>query len=242
MKKKPKLLILIALVIAVSTLSIPLQIALIYEHSVREVMQVLNKITLLNWFVIFTGLACSISIFQVSSRARVLTPIALAIVGLNNWIVAAYGIDFAPSQAHVATAGFALLCAPLFAFPKFRWILAHPKQRWWLTPPRKQMSLPLTIGGLRLPSVRATTFDLSETGAFVPLPEFPAGSRQLNPGDGVTITLHLGSYRQLRCEGRVVRLSKESTTHPEGLGITFLGLRKGDRHALKRVVDQGVGL
>jgi hypothetical protein len=139
-----------------------------------------------------------------------------------------YAVDFSPWIALAATLGFGGVNYPLKK-DAVRELLAHPGRRWWLRPARFRMNVPVVIGVSRRTPMRAETFDLSESGVFIPLRE-----SALKVDDRVTLRMTFGTFSQIRCEGRVVRRGDAKGIYPAGIGVEFTGMSWRERRELRR--------
>jgi hypothetical protein len=214
--------------------ALPMQIMMIYDHGATELIEVAAKISFLNWLVILTSLTSAALLLRASPWARFSVLASIAVVGMNNWFVGMYETDFSMATSQFATAFFAVLHAPLL-HPKIRHLLNHPSERWWLVAKRKRVIVPIFLGGERQVVLRTETFDLSETGAFIMTP-----SDDAHPGsdERITVSISLGMYSQIRCEGRVVRVVAAKGSYPAGVGIKFVDMPTEERRELRRYLDR----
>lgn len=228
MQRRPITLIVLALFLACVALSLPAQIMLIYGHSLDELGAVAGKLTVLNWLVMAGCLTCAGLIANASPHSRRAMALLTGVVALNNFFVGYYATDFSPAVAAFATFTFGLLNAPLWSKP-MRELMKHPDRRWWLRSPRHRLSIPVLINSARKIPVRAESFDLSETGLFIPV-----GDTHLQVDDRITLRLSFGTFARVRCEGRVVRRANAKGTYPAGVGVEFTGLDWRQKRALRR--------
>ena len=54
----------------------------------------------------------------------------------------------------------------------------------------------------------------------------------------VTITISLGTFAQIRCEGRVVRHADAKGKYPSGIGVEFLDLSRYQKTELKKYLSR----
>jgi hypothetical protein len=220
--------------LTLTALALPVQIMMIYDHGATELFQVAAKISLLNWMVILSTMASASLLWRASPWARISVPVSIAVVAINNWFVGMYETDFSMMTAHVATALFAFIHAPLL-LPKARHLLRHPHQRWWLVSKRRRICVPIFLGGERQVAIRTETFDLSETGAFIMA---PAKDSSPASNERISVSISLGMYSQIRCEGRVVRVADAKGSYPAGVGIQFVDMPTQERRELRRYLDR----
>jgi hypothetical protein len=229
---KPLILPIIAWSIAATVLSVPIQVMAVYGHGLAEYSAVFGKLTILNWLVMAFGLVTAVLLDRGSPHARVFVPILIALVIANNWVVAVFTTDFTPFAASLGSLLFATLNLPLL-HPKIRNLFKHPELRWWMRPERACAAVPVFLGGFLREAFRAETFDLSETGAFV---QIPPQKISLEVQEAISLCLTIGTYSQIRCTGRVVRIAEASGTYPAGVGVEFVGLAYRQKREIRRFI------
>jgi hypothetical protein len=234
MSHRPRGLTFIAMAFIAVALAMPLQVVLIYGHDFAEWTAIFAKLTWLNWCVCSGLLGCAALLWRASPYALWGLPTLFVLIALNNVAVIYYSTDYAAWLVVVATLGFAALNFPLMD-PKVMMILHHPERRWWLSANRVRMSLPVAIEGTRLAAIKGETFNVSETGIFVP------HVNVVGVGDWITVRLTFGTFKQFRCQGRVVRRSDAKGEYPDGVGIEFVSVpwrqkRELRRHLARQVV------
>lgn len=243
MSKRPKLLLALAWIIGAAVMSIPVQIMAIYGHGPDEILEVFDKMTGLNWMVLLSGIGAATCIAKASPWTRFVVPSFLLIAGVNNYFVGDFATDYSPMQANLATLGLVALNLPLLQ-PRIFQLLVHPDRRWWMVSKRQRVSVPVFIGGARNAALRAETFDISETGAFIPLAtaqdhKYAIGKKgNLEIDEIITIAMTLGTLKQVRCEGRVVRMADARGSYPAGIGIQFMEMGTDEKRELKRYLDR----
>lgn len=219
MKRKPLIFSVLALAYFVTALAIPAQIGVLYEHSVSEYAAILQKISIMNWFVIVACVASVPLLQQGSPHLKLAIPISFGIVAYNNFIVGAYAIDYSVHSAFLGTLAFAALHAPLLQPSVFR-VLLKPELRWWKSAQRKVMKVPIAVNGKKL-GLRAHTFDLSMTGIYVTA-KGPEAENLMALGRRETVTLSLELPRHaIFCTGKVIRYGSGNGRYPAGIGIQF---------------------
>ncbi len=227
MKSRPISLTLLALLFVGLASGLPLQVMLIYGHGFNELNAVFAKLTLLNDLVIIGLLAGAVLLWRAARYTRSILAYLTGLVALNNFFVGFYATDFSPLVAGVASVGFAFVNLPLFN-KRLIWLFKHPEQRWWLHAARHRVSVPVVIEGTQLPSMKSETFDLSESGVFVPM------THDLGIGERIDVRMTFGSLAQVRYQGRVVRRNTAGGNYPAGVGIEFTDMSWGQRRELKR--------
>lgn len=235
MPNRPKLLGIISLVFFGIIASFPLQAAFLYGHGLDEVVMILSKISLLNFLVVII-IALNIPLVLRASRWLALSlPLSLLLVSWNNWIVANVGHDVSPVTAWIATFGFALLTAFVF-IPQVWTLLRHPQQRWWLQALRRAISLPMTIEPVRGSSIETKTFDLSCTGAFIPIDNWGLFEHPMREGDVINVKFNLGTLNRISCSAQIVRRTSPKGHYPSGIGLRFIGLQRGHDRLLRHFI------
>lgn len=215
MQRRPIVLRFLSLALLGVAVAMPAQIMLIYGHDFNEFSAVLSKLTIFNWLVIFGCVACAYAVNRASPHSAKAMGLLTLVVAANNFFVGYYAVDYSPWTALVSAVGFSALNLPLYR-PDVRQLLKHPRMRWWLNSRRYRMAVPVVIGCSRRSPVRAETFDLSETGVFIPFKE-----THLRPGDQLSLRLTFGTFSQMRCEGKVVRRTESRGNYPAGVGVEF---------------------
>ncbi|MCB0366462.1 MAG: PilZ domain-containing protein [Bdellovibrionaceae bacterium] len=236
MRARPRLLLLMALVFLGLVISFPVQVFVLYGHGLDEWPQLLSKISLLNYLVAFSLLANIPFILRASQWLWVTLPLTILMVGWNNWVVSAAGHDFSQATTWVATGAFSALAGFIF-LPSVWSLLREPKKRWWLQAPRKEVSLPMTLEPVRGTTIQARTFDLSRTGAFIPLDKERDGEYPVRAGDVITVKFNLGSLKRISCHARVVRRAISVGHYPSGIGLQFIELKRTHERILRDYVD-----
>ncbi|MGE4131522.1 MAG: PilZ domain-containing protein [Bdellovibrionales bacterium] len=237
MKSRPKTLVLLALINFAVALSLPIQIMVIYGHGLAEWPQVLDKLTILNWGVMAFTLANGVLIYMAAPIALLMAPLALIMVGLNNYFVGLYATDYTPFQAGFAFFTFSFCHWPLVAGRNMN-LFANPTLRWWRVSPRKQIHLPISLGDSRQWVFDAQTYDVSETGAFVPLDgESLTEYMGLDHQKDFRVRLNLGDSQYVTCQAQIVRRATARGQYPAGLGIQFGPMAIGEKRALKNLLN-----
>lgn len=112
--------------------------------------------------------------------------------------------------------------------------------------PRKRLPLPMIIDTPVTQSFSVKAYDISSSGAFIPLYEMKQsmnfssliGKRSgIKVGDIIGLKLQTGRFTHIQCQGRVVRYTTSDTeTHPEGIGIKFLDMSRRDQKKLENLL------
>jgi hypothetical protein len=216
-------------------ISMPVQIMSLYGHGFSEAAAILNKLTVFNWLVM---IALAVSAFMVANASPGFLYSVWCLIGLvavNNFFVGYHAIDYSPWSAAFATVAFGAINLPLLRREDIRFLMANPDSRWWRVSLRKTVHLPVILTGKKFQRVRGETFDLSESGMFVPMME---GQAQLQLHQKISITLTLGTFAQIRCDGRVVRFAEAKGKYPSGMGIEFIELSRHQKLEIKKYLSR----
>lgn len=218
MKSKPMFFSLMPLVLMAIALSMPLQVAMIYDISVFEVSAIFSKLTPLNYVLMGLFLWLSIATYKIDKNLFILLPFINLFVFLNNYVVGSFGEDFNIIQTTLASCIFLGLTLSYYFKENYQ-IISDLKNRWWLTKPRKKMKLPITIISSN-DLIKTQSFDLSESGLFaINDPDFELF--QLPKNKIVDITIHI-EEKSLKMRGKLVRKALSRGNYPEGVGIQFI--------------------
>ncbi len=227
MRSRPKPLIYLMLALFAVAISFPLQIMWLYGHPWAEISAVWPKLTWLNWVVMGGSVLTGVMLYRAVPGAQRMMYALIGAVAVNNFFVGYYATDFSPWTAGFATLAFGALSLPL-RNSEVRELLNHPERRWWRASSRKRLNVPIFLGGSRKTILRSETFDISESGAFIPV-EAP-----LKIEERVSICLTLNTFQQIRCDGKVVRITEACGCYPAGFGIEFCNLDWSQRRELRR--------
>lgn len=218
-------------------MSIPLQVMWIYSHPVSEFTAIFAKLTWLNLVVMVALLLNSFLLFQASPWLRYAVPLVGFLVICNNAAVGFDGVDYSLGATSFASFGFLLLNAPLALNRGIRELIRQPDRRWWRSAPRVRVAVPVSISGISPRSVQASTFDISQSGVFIPIKTIDE-LRSLDPRKRLDITLKLDSITLMHCRARIVRKSEGQGAYPQGIGVEFESLSFEQRRRISRTMAQ----
>lgn len=235
MKSKAMEFKILPLILLMVALSFPLQAALLFGHTPSEVSAILQKLTLLNWSVIALSLLSAAALFRASKSTAILVPLTIAAVVCNNLVVGLYNTHFDLLTTSFASVGFALLFTPLAREP-VRKALANPQYRWWRSSKRQRKHIDAILNPIKGATLCASTFDLSETGAFIAVPDAEDLS-MLSEGQLLRLNLSLNSVRHIRCDAVIVRASLPNGSYPAGYGIRFVDLDSKQKRRLRQFLE-----
>lgn len=229
MRKRPLGLKLFAGAMVVIAISFYVQIMILYNHNIFEFDKIMGKISLANRIVM---VLCCINAILASNAQRLIlvtAPTLIAAVFWNNHLVSTYGNDYAAGTTLLASFLFLSLHGALL-LPSCRTVLFEPGKRWWRQNVRKHIAMPIMITKSDT-NYDNSTFDLSSSGAFVPVT-----GGVFNLKDALDIQLALGTLRKIKCKARVIRIAKTKGTYPSGMGIEFSQMKLKDRFSLMRCI------
>ena len=238
MKTKPKVFNVVSLLVAGVALAMPLQIAWIYGHSLPEELgAVLAKLSWLNLLVMVSCSITAVASWRGSGLLRLMIPLSILSVAVNNWNVAHNGSDFAPWAALLGVFLFASIFA-LFLEPNAKKVLLNPALRWWRIPERRRVEIPVQIQIMSGETFHSKTFDLSKGGLFVPLPlEHFRTSRPY-----VTLKLVTGPFREVRCDAEIVRRTDPEGIYPQGVGLKLVNVSALIKQEIAHLLEQSEAL
>lgn len=201
-------------------LGIPVQIALLYEHSLEEFMYIMDKMTVFNWVVALSCLFVAISSHFAHKSLRWLIPISATSVFMNNLIVARYSADYSAETVFFSTIAFILIQFSFFAFKESKLIIRQDL-RWWLIPKRHHIQANVWLNVNESKIYLGTTHDISRTGLFLKYDDKKANEilAQLHQGDSIRITVEL--EKPIQCEAKVIRKTMAKGNYPAGMGMCF---------------------
>ena len=239
MFKQPMALIIVPVGLIGIALSFPLQIMSLYGHTFSEGAAILAKITWLNWLTMSFCLVNALLIFRGSAHVKWSLPLMFMVVIFNNLVVSYVGTDFSFGETLLASLGF-LLFHSLLLTPDARRVLVNSKKQWWKNAKRISIALPVAVKPHYGSEFTATTFNLSQTGLFIPFDSQvfkEAQASTLRPGKKITLRLTLDQLRSIRCEGQVVRTTLAQGEYPSGIGLQFSEMKWVDRRRLTHFLN-----
>lgn len=241
MRTRPKLLIFLSIALVLTAASLPIQVALLFEHTFWELGGIFGKLTIMNWAVMITCMVNAYFVYQGSRWMLVSAISAILVVNLNNIAVASVGINYSAMEATLATLGFLALHAVL-VHPDVRMLLQIPTMRWWRIPPRKPVAVEMKVRRLNGEVFQAQSHDLSRGGTFIPFFSVAAHSRSplrtpLVPNDLEFVMLDFKvNDKPYSCQAKVVRKTDARGTYPAGMGLQFVNLTRKERREIDRYI------
>lgn len=244
MRSRPWSLSVLGVFFVMVCISIPVQIALRFEHSPADLYAIWIKISVLSRIIM---VMCLVNAWlALSSRAAllVMSPLLTALVIWNNFLLSQYDPAVTLAQTLAASVGFLIVSGLVFE-PMARLVLSHPEKRWWRVARRRKVTLAAVVhaGDVRF---ETRTFDLSTTGVFLAHPEggTPGDGILANPAvikdDPVEILLRLPGGREMALRGEVVRQSNRAVgVYPAGFGVRISHTSLLQKWRLRQLVSGG---
>ncbi len=241
MKTRPFYIKLASAALFMIAISLPIQIGWLYHHSFFQIDAIFEKLTILNYIVIFLCLSSSWLIFQGDKLAQLVLPITLMFIVINNWLVADWGYDFSLLETSFASLAFALFTAGLYLPAPTAYFSTQHLQH-WRGARRIRGRVPVCLKLNSKKEVLACTFDISKSGAFIALDSasesYEEWTQLLKVGLEITVQMNLETPYQVSCHGKIVRKSSEETGHyPMGVGVQFKKMNRGFKRYLAARLD-----
>lgn len=229
MRKMPLALFLFSLMMVGIAMSMPLQ--LIYLEGYHNMFR---SFTALNIIIIFLCLANALAAYHVHKSIRLLIPLTLICVLINNWWVGYVGFNYSSNETTLASFSFLAICAALLEKNTFR-VLANPKLKWWHVPIRSQVEVPVSLLlSSRSKSPIKRTFDISETGFF--LKDFNESElEKIKIGDKLSVCFHYDDILKVRCNAKIIRKTAKVGHYPSGIGLKFDNIDEHTKLAIKMI-------
>lgn len=228
MRTKPIIFNFLFFFFTMVAISLPLQVAFLYEHQVfnlSEWSSIFLKLTPMNWMVLTLCLLNGWLCYQVHPFIKYTIPASILFVGVNNFIVGSYGVDYNFVATWIGTLLYALFSYS-FVYAHGLEVVEHPERQWWKIPRRVRKTFPVWLEYKGEKKLLAKTFDISETGAYV---SALANNKNLIPKDleiGEALTILIGTTEgEIELEATLVRKENEAIgKYPVGLGLHFENL------------------
>lgn len=235
MMVRPKICYFISFVILAVVLSLPVQSALLYQNGLKELPDIFNKISHMNWLMAGILVVTAIAIYNLSPTIKVLVPLSVLAVAWNNYLTGHYMTNFSMDQSILGVGLFAGLMTPL-ARKDIRYLLKNPKMRWWVRAPRRHHAVPVTVNPYVGSTWQSKTFDISETGAFISFDkqDFDALPKV---GEEVKLNININTLKKIRCEAIVVRVVEPMGNYPRGMGVRFVKFTDGQKRNLANYLE-----
>src|SRR5262245_4188006 len=144
MKFRPKSLVLLSFILVCVGISIPLQVAMIYEHTWSEWTSVWDKLTYLNIAVMTLCFVNAFFLFQGSRHAIPTTAVLIPVTLINNYWAGLVATDYSIEMTMIGSVVF-VLAHGLMLVPNGRAVLQNPSNRWWRTAHRRKVEIPMMV-------------------------------------------------------------------------------------------------
>lgn len=179
-------------------------------------------------------------VLRANRQALMTLPLVVLVSGICHFI--AGGVEL--TRLGVITYGYWLVIAvfsylAILADEQVLALIEDPSKRWWLSSPRKQLKLRVDVQNVKGQSIPLRTFDISQSGAFIPSNTFIDLENELQPGDQILLNLHLGD-QSIKCNARVARVVRHPDRYPRGMGLQFMGIDRQSKRLLKRYITNQV--
>jgi hypothetical protein len=242
MRTRPKIFVFLSTTFILVGLSVPVQAYLLYGHGLGESAAALHKLTILNWAVALSCVACGLLAWNASPGIKLAAPVSLVAVLWNNWVVASVGHDFSRTEVVLGLVLFAALHALWFLKPSLL-VLKDPAKRWWITPRRKRIAATTLVQTWLGESFTTQTFDISRNGVFLELGSNDTRDsvpmrvlKNLQSGRHLTLKIMLSPFRTIRCDAEVVRVCSATSSHPAGVGLKFVSFYGLARQEIRKLL------
>ncbi len=180
-----------------------------------------NRPQPLQWALVAAALTSSYAVWRASVVTVFAVPVLTALVTYNNWTLLSHFMQYS-AVILISTMLFIATTVCFFVLPT-REVLFNPELRWWLRAKRHRKSYPITVQfeGPTGPQVITETFDVSETGAFVPAGQLLRSRLKPNVGTPCVVILKIDGVGEFQLHGRVARCAEGNGSYPAGIGLRF---------------------
>jgi hypothetical protein len=205
MQTKPISFSLLALFFISVFISLPLQVALLFDYSlVGEISKIFHKLSYLNLALMLSSLICAVYAFKSSPSLKFWLLTFLILTVINNYFVAKLGHDF----SYIQTSFASLLCFLVPAFllmPDGLYALNNPEKCFWMASKRINHESKVELKGRQGVSILAESINLSRTGLLMNMVD----NTFIRVGERITLKLPLFKGEKILCEARVVRKTED---------------------------------
>lgn len=228
MKTKPVQFSAYAMVCLLVCFSVPLHILLTNSafanpfQLARPFDFFVAKLQPFHWALIAAALASSYSVWRASVVTVFAVPVLTALVTYNNWTLLSHAMQYS-AVILISTMLFIATTICFFVLPA-REVLFNPELRWWLRAKRHRKPYPVRVqfAGPDGPQVITETFDISETGAFVPAGQLLRSKLKPDIGTPCVVVLKIEGVGEFQFHGEVARCAEGTGTYPAGIGLRFV--------------------
>ncbi len=231
MKSRPLPFIFLSMIFLLIVFGLYWQVAYYREASLWEIGANLHMWSPMNWVCALTLVINAFLSFHVFGLLKYTLPAQVLIIAYNNYLSSTHGVAYTHSQTTPATLAF-IAVVGLCLYKAEAWtLLQRPNLRWWATAPRFERNLPVVVHTRSIKNMRAKTFDVSMTGAFLCSLDDTWNVKQ---DEELIVTIEALGFE---CRARVVRITFGKGNYPEGVGIRFEKLSDHARNLLKYFIS-----
>lgn len=241
MRRRPWSLSVMGAFFLLVCISIPVQIAVRFEHSPVDLYAIWIKISMLSRVIMVMCLVNAWLALSARAALLVTAPLLTALVIWNNYLLYHFDPSVPLVQTLAASVVFLLFSGLVFE-PTARLVLQNPEKRWWRVAKRRRVAL-TAIVNTGDGCFETRTFDVSLTGVFLANPkgdaleevnqEPPAVIRD----DPVEVLLRLPGEREMLLRGEVARQSNRATGgYPAGIGVRLRQTSLAQKKQLSQLV------
>jgi hypothetical protein len=243
MQKLPKEFSILCLALAGIIIAFPIQIMFTYQYTPMEFDSIVYGLAPLNWLVMITAFIHLAAMYRASTYVFATLPFFLLAVAWNNWLVGSLETQYSTLTATLSTFA-AILMHCVLLLKNSMIVLQDQRKRWWLTPARKKVTVRAVLLPVLGGELHSRTFDLSESGAFIPLDEASwaplksAPITHLVEGSVCSVRLMLDTLTTIHCGAEIVRQTHATGNYPTGIGIRFLSLNSNQKQVISSALEQ----
>lgn len=229
--RKPLWLTALATVLLLNTVSMPLQVMILFGHPLTETQAIWAKLTDHNRAVMLLSPLAALGAYRVCRWGWWAVMVLFSAALLNNAALLPY--DTAVSPAAVLLSSGLIVCAGAWLLqPRVMQLFRQRQLQWWKTPPRYAARLPVELARPDNTRLSPRLVNISRTGIYV-----RGDHQRLAPGDVVSVSIRF-ERRVVRCLAAVVRKAAGSTTLPAGYGLRFQKVAVADRLWLRTRLER----
>lgn len=231
MKHKPFIFPLIAFSFLLIIFAFYAQIPLVYDRPWGQFSNNIELFSPINWITITFLAINAFLVYNVFGLLKYSLPLLIGVVAYNNFLVSLHSDQFNLFQTSGATILFAFALVASLHYAKAWGLIKRPGLRWWATSPRFERNLPVVVHSRSVKNMKAKTYDLSLTGAFLCSLD---DSWNVKVGEEIIVTIEPLGFE---CHAKIVRITFGRGHYPEGVGIHFEKLNDHTKNLLKYFIS-----
>ena len=197
-------------------ISFPVQIFFLMDYNLADFFYSFRHLTSLNYLIMAFLFVNGFAINKLHRSVIFTTPILLTLILINNIFVINYS-SLSVASGLLSFAAFTLIHYSLYSERHFQ-VLVNPKKRWWLSSPRTRINTVVKIDGVEHKDFY--TFDLSESGAFIPSKELTFNTKDYPIGSLVSFKI-LIEDKFVPVKAKIMRKTPTLGKYPTGIGVQF---------------------